>query len=89
MLSTEWQKSGYSLANGNCLEARWTAGSHCDSGACLEARWQKSSHSNGHSMCLEARQDGTVQVRDSKDTGGPVLSVSPSAWADFLTRLKA
>ena len=48
--------------------------------------WRKSSFSAWHGSCVEVRvADGKVQVRDTKDRGGPVLAFSPGAWAAFLT----
>lgn len=51
---------------------------------------RKSSHSNGNAgNCVEqAHLPGEVAVRDSKDPGGPVLSFTPSALADFLAQAK-
>lgn len=52
-----------------------------------ELNWFKSSHSGSEGdSCVEvAYRPEAVYVRDSKEQGGPVLPVSPSAWADFLT----
>jgi hypothetical protein len=39
--------------------------------------------------CVEVAEfDHVVAVRDSKDPVGPALSVSPAAWASFVTTLK-
>lgn len=47
--------------------------------------WQKPSHSNYNGSCVEVRiVNGRVQVRDSKDRGGPVLSFTAAEWARFL-----
>lgn len=47
--------------------------------------WKKSSYSGDGSNCLEiAAAPATVHVRDSKNTGGPLLAVAPEAWAAFL-----
>ncbi|WP_328377900.1 DUF397 domain-containing protein [Streptomyces sp. NBC_00440] len=47
----------------------------------------KSSFSGGNAgqECVEVALNvtGTVAVRDSKDTAGPVVQVSPAAWAAF------
>ena len=45
----------------------------------------KSSHSSGNGECVEVARNlpGTVAVRDSKDVGGPILRLAPSAWAAF------
>ena len=50
------------------------------------AVWRKSSRSNDQGLCIEVADNvaGVVGVRDSKDASGPVLSVSPSAWAAFV-----
>jgi hypothetical protein len=55
----------------------------------LSRDWAKSSHStpNGGN-CVETRQAGpAVQVRDSKDPDGPVLTFSRAAWAAFTAQL--
>ncbi|MEU3656301.1 DUF397 domain-containing protein [Streptomyces sp. NPDC032161] len=52
-----------------------------------EPTWFKSSHSdssNGHDCIEVATAPHTVHVRDSKNTDAPHLSLSPTAWADFL-----
>ncbi|MEV5434594.1 DUF397 domain-containing protein [Streptomyces sp. NPDC052682] len=48
--------------------------------------WRKSSYSSGgDGDCVEiATRPDTVHVRDSKDRTGPQLTLSPTAWADFL-----
>ncbi len=55
-------------------------------------RWRKSSYSgNGGANCVEvgARAEADhVLVRDTKDRGGPVLRVSPSAWRRFAAQVK-
>ncbi|WEH38862.1 DUF397 domain-containing protein [Streptomyces sp. AM 2-1-1] len=50
-------------------------------------RWFKSSHSGAEGgQCLEvAASTGTVHVRDSKQRTGPTLTVTPDAWASFVT----
>jgi uncharacterized protein DUF397 len=48
--------------------------------------WIKASKSNDATNCVEMRRNGeTIQVRDSKDPEGPVLSFTPAeldAWLD-------
>ncbi|TMM30796.1 MAG: DUF397 domain-containing protein [Actinobacteria bacterium] len=49
-------------------------------------RWKKSSKSgsNGGS-CVEIRENnGTIQVRDSKDPSGPILTFNAKEWAAFI-----
>ncbi|WP_329386141.1 DUF397 domain-containing protein [Streptomyces sp. NBC_01351] len=53
------------------------------------ARWRKSSYSGDTGgECVEvAAQPCLVAVRDSKNPGGPVFAVSPSAFAVFVESL--
>lgn len=52
--------------------------------------WRKSSYSGGNGNCVEVAvgDGGQVGVRDSKDPSGPVLVVSRSQWAAFLTAVR-
>jgi hypothetical protein len=52
----------------------------------MNTDWVKASRSGGDGGdYLEVRWcDGTVQVRDSKDPDGPVLTFSPTAWEAFV-----
>ncbi|MEU5808203.1 DUF397 domain-containing protein [Streptomyces sp. NPDC047718] len=65
----KWFKSSYSTEQGgNCLE--------------VAVAWRKSSHSGSEGgNCVEvAARPGTVHVRDSKVTDGPVLDLAPATW---------
>ncbi|MER7814114.1 DUF397 domain-containing protein [Streptomyces sp. NPDC096153] len=56
------------------------------------AVWRRSSYSNGSGGdCVEVADGllGVVPVRDSKLPDGPVLVVPASAWAAFVTAVKA
>ncbi|MFH8338953.1 DUF397 domain-containing protein [Streptomyces sp. AM6-12] len=56
-------------------------------GDASELAWFKSSYSGGNdgNSCVElAVTSGTVHVRDSKDTDGPRLALTPEAWAEFV-----
>ena len=58
----------------------------------LTPTWAKSSYSDPNGgNCVEARQPGTstVQVRDSKDPAGPVLSFSSDCWDAFTAAVRA
>ena len=48
--------------------------------------WIKASKSTDNNACVEMRRnDGTIQIRDSKDPDGPVLNFTPAeldAWLD-------
>ncbi|MFC8343265.1 DUF397 domain-containing protein [Streptomyces sp. NPDC057280] len=49
------------------------------------AIWHRSSYSAGNGACVEvALIEGAVTVRDSKDTGLPVLAFTPQGWRAFL-----
>ncbi|MFF7368268.1 DUF397 domain-containing protein [Streptomyces tricolor] len=71
-----WFKSSYSSSNepGDCLE--------------VALAWYKSSYSsssNGND-CLEvAPTPTTIHIRDSKNTEGPRLAVTPATWTAFVT----
>ncbi|WP_392750097.1 DUF397 domain-containing protein [Streptomyces sp. LN590] len=58
------------------------------SGAAQELAWFKSSYSGAEGgQCVEvANATGAVHIRDSKVAAGPVLTVSPHAWAGFVGR---
>lgn len=86
----EWTKSSYSSNDGpNCVEVAWVKSSYSsnDGPDCVEVGWTKSSHStNDGPDCVEVKAgDEEILVRDSKDPEGPRLSVTPHAWAAFLT----
>ncbi|WP_328767849.1 DUF397 domain-containing protein [Streptomyces sp. NBC_00286] len=89
-----WFKSSYSSgSSGDCLEVAldWRKSSYSgdSSGDCLEvaADWRKSSHSSGgDGDCIEiATRPTTIHVRDSKNTKGPQLTLSPTTWTKFVT----
>jgi Domain of unknown function (DUF397) len=74
---TAWRKSRRSNGTAECVEV---------------ATWRKSSRSNVDGNCVEvaARLEvAHVSVRDSKDPGGAVLTVSPADWRGFMRRIKA
>ena len=48
-------------------------------------RWRKASRSGANGACVEVRRIGDqIQVRDSKNPNGPVLSFTPTEWEAFL-----
>ncbi|MYT68769.1 MULTISPECIES: DUF397 domain-containing protein [unclassified Streptomyces] len=52
--------------------------------------WRKSSYSNGDGgHCVEVADGvpGVVPVRDSKNPGGPVVTVTGNAWRAFVDSL--
>ncbi|KOV55631.1 DUF397 domain-containing protein [Streptomyces sp. MMG1121] len=68
-----WFKSSYSGSQGgDCIE--------------LACAWRKSSYSGSEGGdCIEvATHPTTIHVRDSKNPTGPVLTLSPTTWTEFL-----
>ncbi|MGI5213388.1 DUF397 domain-containing protein [Plantactinospora sp. CA-290183] len=52
--------------------------------------WRSSSRSDqGNCVEFAIAGDGTVGVRDSKDTRGPVLEFVPASWRAFTDDLRA
>ena len=78
MSTTElaWFKSSYSSSgSGDCVE--------------VALSWHKSSYSSSSSGdCVEvATCPSTVHIRDSKNTQGPQLALSPTTWTEFIVTL--
>ncbi|MGW1205040.1 DUF397 domain-containing protein [Streptomyces cyaneofuscatus] len=53
-------------------------------------RFTKSSYSTKEHDCVEVARNipTTVAVRDSKCSGGPLLTVAPAAWDAFTADLR-
>ena len=53
--------------------------------------WRTSSRSAGNGACVQVAtaDDLAVLVRDSQDPGGVVLALTPDAWRDLTSRVKA
>jgi hypothetical protein len=50
----------------------------------LNHNWRKSTRSGDNGQCVEVRRvDDTIEVRDSKDRSGPVLSFTLAEWVAF------
>ncbi|MER5612797.1 DUF397 domain-containing protein [Streptomyces sp. NPDC002215] len=57
-------------------------------------RWFKSSYSDNGGNCIEVAANlvasrGVVPVRDSKNPGGPVLSIPAASFSSFVAGVKA
>jgi Domain of unknown function (DUF397) len=54
-------------------------------------RWRKSSYSGSNGgNCIEVQAaSDAINVRDSKDAGGPKLAFGLEAWGAFAARVKA
>jgi Domain of unknown function (DUF397) len=82
------------------LGSDWRRASRCESGSCVEVRkvddmildeqWRKATKSNNNGACAELRAsaDGGVEVRDSKNPGGPTLTFTAKEWDAFLDGAK-
>jgi len=71
-----WFKSSYSSSgDGDCVE--------------VALSWHKSTYSSGgDGDCVEiATCPSTIHIRDSKNTQGPQLVLSPTTWTEFIVRL--
>jgi hypothetical protein len=69
-----WRKSSFSGTNGGCVEVAW----------------RTSSFSGTNGNCVEvAHAPAGVLVRDSKNAGGPVLSLPGFGWHALVARLAA
>lgn len=67
----------------------WTQASRCETAACLQARWTRATRCDT-ATCVETRTAyGAVQVRDSKNPDGPVLTFTPAEWTAFVAGAKA
>ncbi|WP_416967097.1 DUF397 domain-containing protein [Streptomyces sp. 4F14] len=55
-------------------------------------RWRRSSYSgsnNGNCVEVADHSPGLVPIRDSKNPGGPMLTVPTPVWDAFISSLKA
>jgi hypothetical protein len=64
----------------------WIRSTRCNGDTCVEIAFRKSTRSGPWTdNCVEvANRDYGVQVRDSKDPQGPVLSFTHAEWDAFL-----
>ncbi|WP_026341389.1 DUF397 domain-containing protein [Actinomadura atramentaria] len=52
--------------------------------------WRKSTRSNDGGNCVELRNTRpSVDVRDSKDPDGPVVTVPRAAWSALHTKIQS
>lgn len=51
--------------------------------------WVKATRSGNNGQCVEVRdRTSAVDVRDSKNPAGPVLTFSPGSWGAFVRETK-
>jgi hypothetical protein len=70
------------------FKSSYSSGSEGDSCVEVALDWFKSSYSSGPDgdSCLEiAPTPETIHIRDSKQTGGAVLTVTPTTWTRFVS----
>ncbi|MFI9585363.1 DUF397 domain-containing protein [Streptomyces sp. NPDC052236] len=79
------QVAGQSTQNLAWFKSSYSAG---DGGQCVEVAvtWHKSGYSAGNGGdCVEvASCPDALHVRDSKNTSGPMLTMTPGAWGAFV-----
>jgi hypothetical protein len=56
----------------------------------FDREWRKSRRSGNNANCVEvsSRKSGSLLVRDSKDPGGLVISLSEHSWLEFIGRIR-
>ena len=55
----------------------------------LTEQWKKSPRSSTNGSCVEARiYEGNVQVRNSNNPDGPVVTFTPIEWNAFVPSVK-
>ena len=52
----------------------------------LDRNWRKSTYSSTNGSCVEVRRlPESIEVRDTKDRNGPVLSFTAESWQEFVS----
>jgi hypothetical protein len=55
----------------------------------MESNWRKSSYSGDNGgECVEVASAEAVQVRDTADRSGPVLTFTADAWQAFTATIR-
>lgn len=66
----------------------WTRSSYCTStGSCVE--WRRATACSLDGNCVEIATGDSIQLRDSKDPDGPVLTFTHDEWRAFLAGVRA
>jgi hypothetical protein len=54
----------------------------------LDTAWRKSTHSSNNGSCVEVRRvAAAIEVRDTKDRTGPVLTFTTDSWQTFVAAI--
>jgi len=71
--TTSARREGNTKVDQRHTQLDWQRSSRCSNGSCVEA----------------ARTTDAFLVRDSKETGGPILRFGRSEWTAFISAVKA
>ncbi|MFJ8489675.1 DUF397 domain-containing protein [Streptomyces sp. NPDC094038] len=69
------------------FKSSYSSGAEADSCVEVGLTWFKSSYSSSSEAdsCVEvATTPATIHIRDSKVTGGPLLTLGPGTWSAFV-----
>jgi hypothetical protein len=95
MLADHWQKSSYCGEGESCIHvsADWQKSSHCQEGdACIHvsADKQRSTYCGEGDACIHATSTptGAVNLTESSDPTGAILTLTPAAFATLLRSIK-
>lgn len=66
----------------------WTRSTYCSASQCVE--WRRAGSCSADADCVEVAHTGdSIQLRDSKDPDGPVLTFTADEWRAFTAGARA